>query len=172
MNALIISGRIGTKDIAKEDISKFVSSVRDYEWTGNNLYKPAKVCEVKPSFIQNTDIRDKFNPKQVNFDLFLIEENQHLGDFHQYKSDIEDRKKQLNDKIEIKRKDFMANYFPNETIDLNDKKNILNLIKCNKGRLIQSSNLNGRLSNYVNYLNSQQNFNNTFNFDFSQQKFK
>jgi hypothetical protein len=163
---MVISGRIGTKDIAREDIGNFISSIKDFEWTANNLYKPAKVCDVKPTFIQNLDLKNQYQAKQINFDLFLIEENQHLMDFHQYKADIEDRKKQLVEKIETKRKDFLANFFPNESIDSNDKKAIVNLIKNNKAKLIQNSNLNGKLTTYVNSLNVPQNFQN-FNFDFS-----
>jgi protease II len=166
MNTMVISGRIGTRDIAREDIGSFISSMKDFEWTANNLYKPAKICEVKPTFIQNTEIKNQYQAKQINFDLFLIEENQHLTDFHQYKADIEDRKKQMHEKIEIKKKDFIANFFPNESVDVNDKKSIINLIKANKSKLIQNSNLNSKLSTYVNSLNAPQNFN-KFNFDFN-----
>jgi hypothetical protein len=166
---MVVTGRIGNKDIASEPLNNFMSSVKEFEWTNNNLYKPAKVCDIRPTFVKpnTSDHKDHFHPKQINFDLFLIEENKYLANFQQYRSDIEDRKKQLIDKIDIKRKDFIVNYFPNDLKDTDDKQAVINQLKFSKAKVIQNSNLSTKLANYVSFLNtSQQNFNNTFNYNF------
>jgi hypothetical protein len=167
MNSMVITGRIGNKDIATESLNNFMSSVKEFEWTNNNIYKSAKVCDIRPTFVKPNDGNVHYQPKQINFDMFLIEENKYLANFQQYKSDIEDRKKQLTDKIEIKRKDFIANYFPNDLNEGDDKKAIINQLKFSKAKVIQNSNLSTKLGNYLSYLNnSQQNFNDTFNYNF------
>src|SRR4051812_43845680 len=85
-----ISGKIGNKEIANENVGHFIQSVKEFEWTGNQIYKPAKVCDIRPTFVKSSsESRDHYQPKQINFDLFLVDENKHLANFEQYKSDIE-----------------------------------------------------------------------------------
>jgi hypothetical protein len=164
---MAVSGRIGNKDIATESLNNFMSSVKELEWTNNNIYKPAKICDVRPTFVKPSSSTEHYNPKPINFDLFLIEENKYLANFQQYRSDLEDRKKQIIDKIDIKRKDFIVNYFPNDLKDTDDKEAVINQLKFSKAKVIQNSNLKSQLANYVSFLNSsQQNFNNTFNYNF------
>jgi hypothetical protein len=165
---MVISGRIGNKEIAAEHLDNFMTHVKENDWTSNNIYKTAKVCDIRPTFIKpQSEGKELYQPKSIDFSVFAIEENKYLANFQQYKSDIEDRKKQLLDKIEIKRKDFIVNYFPNDLKDTDDKKAIINQLKFSKAKVIQNSNLSTKLGNYLNYLNnSQQNFNNTFNYNF------
>jgi hypothetical protein len=169
-NNMVIGGRIGNKDIATDGINNFVQSMKEFEWTGNTIYKPAKVCDIRPTFVKSQGgsgtSGDHYQPKQINFDLFYIEENKYLANFQQYKSDIEDRKMQFLDKIETKKKDFAVSYFPNDLKDSDDKKTIIAQLKVSKSKVIQNSNLSSKLGNYLNHLNSQQNFNNNFNYNY------
>jgi hypothetical protein len=149
-----ISGAIGNKNIVKEDLSTFLSGIKDFEWTDNNIYKPAKVVEVRPTFVTNVnDQSSNFQPKNVNFDLFYVEENSHLQDFQQYKMDIENRRVQLGDKILSKKKEFVDTFFPGENVnESSNKKEILEYIKSNKAKIIANSNLNNKLGKYISYL--------------------
>lgn len=177
-NPYVISGKFGTKDIAREDLSTFMSSIKDFEWTDNNIYKPAKIVEVKPTFLNNRTSSSQsayYQPKNINFDVFYVEENSHLQDFQEYKADIENRRVQAQDKIMIKKKEFIENFFPGEKVnETSDKKEILEYIKNNKSKIVMNSNLNSKLGKYIGYLNSQQNMQNAnmnYNFEFGN-KFK
>lgn len=168
MNNFNISGKIGNKEIAREEINSFLSSVKEFEWTDNALYKPAKVVEVKPINISlKSNIREAgYQPKNINLDQFKIQENQRLADFQQYKADLEDRKNAQQEKITQKKQEFLNNFFPNEHVvtENSDKKEFLELIKENKVKLILNTpNLDSKLGKYVSYLTT---------FDFTQNKYK
>jgi hypothetical protein len=177
MSSLVISGKIGNKEIVTEDIQHFITSIKDCEWTDNNIYKPAKVVDVKPNFggKMSLQINESYQPRNANFDQFLVEENVHLQDFQQYKVDIEDRKIQQIEKIQTKKKDFIHTFFTlNESLSENSKKEeIIECIKTNKVNIIINSNLNQKLGKYISYLtsiDSQTNLNMNYTFDFTQQK--
>ena len=113
-NSLFIAGKIGTKDIAREDLNTFLSSIKDFEWTDNNIYKPAKVIEVNPMFAMQSSYDNKasnYQSKNINFDVFYVEENPHLQNFQEYRLDIENRRTQMQDKIIQKKKEFIDNDF-------------------------------------------------------------
>lgn len=172
MNSMMICGKIGNKEIAKDDISHFVSSVKDFEWTANNIYKPAKVVEVKPTFSNPKQSENPYQPHQAKIDSFLVEETNHLADFQQYKSQCEDRKYQQIGNIAQQRNDFIKNYFPLDNLsEDSEKTEIIAHIKMNKSKIVMNSNLNSKLGNYIGYLNSQQNLNSNYNFDFTKQKY-
>lgn len=158
INALFITGKIGNKEIAKEDLNTFLSSIKDFEWTDNNIYKSAKVCEVKPTFVQvQNSSTSIYQTKNVNFDVFYVDPNPHLENFQQYKSDIENRRTQIQDKIIHKNKEFIDNYLQGENLSENpDKKELIEAIKKNKLKIIQNSNLNSKLGRYIGYLTQQQ----------------
>ena len=130
-NPLFITGKIGNKDIAKEDLNTFLASIKDFEWTDNNIYKPAKVVEVRPTFLHNeSSPSSNYQGKNINFDVFYVDQNPHLQNFQQYKTDIENRRVQIQDKILQKNKEFIDNFFPGENLNENsDKKDLLEAIK-------------------------------------------
>ena len=160
MNTMYISGRIGNKEIAKDDIQHFVQSIKDFEWTANNIYKPAKVVDVKPTFYKGNNFNeDNYIPQSLNLnEQFQIEESSHLYDFQQYKTQCEDRKFQQLSHIAQQRNDFIKNFFPNGNLsEDSEKKEIIDQIKLNLTKIVLNSNLNSKLGNYIGYLNNVQN---------------
>jgi hypothetical protein len=167
-NPLFITGKIGNKEIAKEDLSTFLAGIKDFEWTDNNIYKSAKVVEVKPTFLHTESTSSPhYQNKNINFDVFYLDQNPHLQNFEQYKSDIENRRTQIQDKIAQKNKEFIENFFSGENLSENpDKKELLEAIRKNKIKIIQNSNLNSKLGRFIGYLTQQQNAGMNYNFEF------
>ena len=166
---LIIAGRFGNKDIAREDLNTFMSSIKDFEWTDNNIYKPAKMVEIKPTFVvSQTDNSSSFQSNLANIDQLYLEENNHIKDFQQYKTDCDSRRVQLQDKILQKKKDFIDTYFQyNEKInESSDKKDLVDAIKLNKIKIIENSALKEKLEKYIGYLKSQESAAINYQFDF------
>jgi hypothetical protein len=158
MNPYIIQGGIGNKQIVKEDLNTFLASIKDFEWTDNNLYKPAKVVEVKPTFATTSKYSyQPYESKNINFDIFYIEDSGVSTNFKQYRQDMENRRTVIQDKVQSKFKDFIDNYFPGEKIGEKDfKKELLELIKNNKLKIINNSSLSNKLNKYTGYLSQQQ----------------
>lgn len=166
---LIIAGRFGNKDIAREDLNTFMSSIKDFDWTDNNIYKPAKMIEIKPSFaITQTDNNISFQSNLSSIDQLLLEENNHIKDFKQYKADCDSRRVQLQDKILQKKKDFIDTYFQyNEKInESSEKKDLIDAVKLNKVKIIENSFLKEKLEKYIGYLKSQESAAINYQFDF------
>lgn len=160
----IIQGGIGNKQIVREDLNTFTMSIKDFEWTDNNLYKPAQVVEVKPTFATTSKYSYKnYESKKINFDAFYIDDSEVSNNFKQYRQEIENKRTVIQDKIQSKYKDFIDNYFPGEKIGEKDfKKELIELIKNNKLKIINNnSNLSNKLSKYTGYL-SQQHVQNDF----------
>jgi hypothetical protein len=153
MNAnMIMMGKIGGSVIVNEDINKFFSSIKDIDWTDNNIYKPAKICEVKPTFTVNSNhSEDKgFQSKISLFDQFLIEDNSnHLNDFKAYKSDFEDRMMKINEKIVTQKSDFLQFIGIDGVDEKSDKMKILEAINNNMSNIINNSKLKDKISNLV-----------------------
>lgn len=174
MNAnLFMMGKIGGSVIVNEDINKFFSSIKDIDWTDNNIYKPAKICEVKPTFAINSNhSQDKgFQSKISLFDQFLIEDNSnHLNDFQAYKSDFEDRMVKINEKITTQKNDFLQFIGVDGIDEKSDKTKILEAIKTNLSKIVSNSKLKDKIGNFfiaiehsnqnVNQPNAFQNMNN------------
>jgi len=163
-NPLLICGKIGNKEIVREDLNTFLSSIKDFEWTDNNIYKPAKVVDVKPLInLSKNNSYDRMNgyyqSKNVNFDVFYVEENSRLNDFQQYKLDIESRRTQMQDKILQKKKEFLNNFLPGENInESSEKKEIMETILNNRTKIIMNSDLNLKLAKFIGHLNSQKKY--------------
>lgn len=153
MNAnMFMSGKIGGSVIVNEDINKFFSSIKDIDWTDNNIYKPAKICEVKPTFAVNSShSQDKgFQSKISLFDQFLIEDNSnHLNDFKTYRSDFEDRMIKINEKIATQKNDFLQFLATDGIDEKSDKTKVLEAIKTNLSRLVVNSKLKDKIGNLV-----------------------
>ncbi len=167
-----ISGKIGDQEVIREDLNSFMTGVKDLQWTDNNLYKPAHSVEVKPTFVPcQFDRISNYQPKNINFDSFYLEENTNLNNFQQYKTDIETKRVQIQDKILNKKKEFIDTFFPGEGVNENsDKTKFLELIRINKSKIITTSNLNGKLGKFVGYLNNQPNVGSNYNFEFNKNK--
>ena len=149
---MIMMGKIGGSVIVNEDINKFFSSIKDIDWTDNNIYKPAKICEVKPTFTVNLNhSEDKgFQSKISLFDQFLIEDNSnHLNDFKAYKSDFVDRMMKFNEKIVTQKSDFLQFIGIDGVDEKTDKMKILEAININISNIINNSKLKDKIGNLV-----------------------
>ena len=162
---MLMTGKIGSSAIVNEDINRFFSAIKDIDWTDNNIYKPAKICEVKPTFEVNSNqssYSQAFQSKSGLFDQFIIEDNSnHLSDFQAYKSDIDDRMAKNLEKINTQKKDFILNILNTDGVDENsDKHTILEAIRINMVKIITNTKLKEKLGNYVNSLDNSNQFNN------------
>ena len=168
---LIIAGKIGNKEIAREDLNTFMSSIKDFEWTDNNIYKSAKFLEIKPTFVitQSDNNSNSFQSNLASIDQFYLEENNTLRDFQQYKSDCESRKVQLQDRILQKKKDFIAAYFAydEKLNEASEKRDLVDAIKLNKVKIIENSILKEKLEKYIGYMKSQEREAVNYQFDFN-----
>ena len=153
MNAnMFMMGKIGGSVIVNEDINKFFSSIKDIDWTDNNIYKPAKICEVKPTFTVNSNhSQDKgFQSKISLFDQFLIEDNSnHLNDFKTYKNDFENRMIIINEKITTQKNDFLQFIGADGVDEKSDKSKILEAIKTNLSKIVSNSKLKDKIGGLV-----------------------
>lgn len=153
MNAnMTMMGKIGGSVIVNEDINKFFSSIKDIDWTDNNIYKPAKICDIKPTFAINSNhSADKgFQSKVSLFDQFLIEDNSnHLNDFKTYRSDFEDRMMKINEKISTQKYDFLQFLAVDKIDEKSDKSKILEAIKTNMSKIVSNSKLKDKIGSLV-----------------------
>jgi hypothetical protein len=168
---LIISGKFGNKEIVREDLNTFMSSIKDFEWTDNNIYKSAKSVEIRPTFVvnQSDNNTNSFQSNLASIDQFYLEENNHLRDFQQYKTDCDSRKVQLQDKILQKKKDFLAAFFAydEKVNEASEKKDLIDAIKMNKVKIIENSHLKEKLEKYIGYMKSQESAAVNYQFDFN-----
>ncbi len=189
---MLLTGRIGGKVIVNEDINKFFDQIKDLDWTDNNIYKPAKICEVKPTFSVNARNPNQghFQSKLGFFNQYLIEDNSnHLNDFRTYKSDVENKYIRINDKISSQKNTFLNNINLNGINDSSSKSDILEGIKNNLSQIVNNSKLKEKIGNLVialenqsqnvnlnqgNNFNNNNNMNNNFNvnnnFGYNQQQ--
>jgi hypothetical protein len=155
-----MTGKIGGSLIVNEDINKFFSAIKDIDWTDNNIYKPAKFCEVKPTFTINSNhsYSQGFQTKATTFDQYLIEDNSnHLNDFKAYKSDIDDRMGKVIEKISTQKNDFLQLLGVDGLDETSDKSKILEAIKTNMSRIINNTKLKDKLGNLVALMENQNN---------------
>ena len=156
---MMLTGRIGGKVIVNEDINKFFEGIKDIDWTDNIIYKPAKICEVKPTFSTNNDKSHQipFQSKLPFFDQYLIEENSnHLNDFKTYRNDVEDKITRVNDRITSQKSEFLQMLNMDSLDESSKKQEILEGIKMNLARIINNSKLKDRLGHLVNSMENQQ----------------
>lgn len=161
----MITGKIGKREIVREEINSFIDSLKEYEWTDNNIYKTAKTADIRPTFNPKAYTNGNlYQKKNVNFDQFIVETNSRLSEFERYKYECENRRTKLQDEIAMKRKEFIEANFPRESVDI-DKKDLLELIKTNKMRiLLNDPNLKPRIDKVISSshevnLNTNSNFN-------------
>jgi len=170
---MLMMGKIGGSVIVNEDINKFFAAIKDIDWTDNNLYKPAKICEVKPTFTVNSthSCNQGFQSKLSMFDQFLIEDNSnHLNDFRAYKNDFDDRIIKINEKINTQKNDFLQILAVDGIDEKTDKSKTLEALKNNLSRIILNTKLKDKIGNLVsnqdqnntnvNFPNVNQNMNN------------
>ena len=166
-----IGGRIGNKEIAREDLNTFMSSIKDFEWTDNNFYKQAKSVEIKPTFVVNSteSPNQPFQGNLSNINQLLLEENTHMSDFQQYKYDCDNRRVQLQDKILQKKKEFVDTFFSlNDKIsESSEKKQLIEAIKLDKIKIIENSFLKEKLEKFIGYMKSQESAAVNYQFDFN-----
>jgi hypothetical protein len=168
---LFIGGRIGNKDIAREDLNTFMSSIKDFEWTDNNVYKQAKAVDIRPTFIvnQSESSNQSFQSNINNIDQLLLEENTHIRDFQQYKSDCDSRRVQFQDKILQKKKEFVDTFFSlnDKFSETAEKKELIDAIKLDKIKIIENSFLKEKLEKHIGYMKSQESAAVNYQFDFN-----
>jgi hypothetical protein len=166
---LMLTGRIGGSVIVNEDINKFFDQIKDLDWTDNNIYKPAKIVDVKPTFSVNLNSHNQghFQSKLGFFDQFLIEDNSnHLNDFKTYKNDVENKLIRSTDRI-ITQKDEFLQSIKLEGIDDSAKKSqILEAIKQNLSFIVNNnSKLKEKIGSLVNSIETQNTQNNQGNYN-------
>ena len=157
MNAnMMLTGKIGEKVIVNEDITKFFDQIKDISWTDNNIYKPAKICEVTPTFSDNrgNPHQGHFQSKLGFFDQYLIEDNSnHLNDFKTYKNEVEAKLTRVNDRINTQKNDFLQ--MIDGVDDSTKKPQILEGIKNNLSNIVNNSKLKDRIGHLVNAMENQ-----------------
>lgn len=168
MNAnIFMTAKIGGSAIVNEDINKFFAEIKDIDWTDNNIYKPAKICEVKPTFTINNNhsYAGGYQSKISLFDQFLIEDNSnHLNDFRAYKNDYDDRMTKVNEKINTQKNDFIQLLSSEGIDDLSDKQKILDGIRKNISKIISNTKLKDKLGHLANSIEqNNMNMNNANN---------
>jgi hypothetical protein len=143
---LCVEGFIGQINIVQVPYESFISTIKELEWTDNNLYKYATNCEVKPLFLSSTSIA---KPK-FNFNEIYVEESSRLDDFITYLNDMKTRRVNHQDVLEQEKTKFKQEIL--EGANLNDKSEILAVIKKDKKKIISNSNLKDKLGKYLTYL--------------------
>ena len=114
-NTTFICGKIGNKEIAKEDLPTFKSNLKETEWTQNPIYKNAK----------NADVQLTFNPKEkrnnnmpnfqrANIDSYLLEIGPYLSEFNNYANDCVSKNAKMADEVEQKKNEFIKTCFPSD----------------------------------------------------------
>lgn len=156
---MMLTGRIGGKVIVNADINVFFDQIKDLDWTDNNIYKPAKICEVKPTFSvnpRNISNQGNFQSKLGLFNQYLIEDNStHLNDFKTYKNDLESKYTKINDKISSQKTTFLNTININGVNELSSKADILEGIKSNLLQIVNNSKLKEKIGNLVNAMENQ-----------------
>jgi len=153
---MMLTGRIGGKVIVNEDINKFFDQIKDLDWTDNNIYKPAKITQVKPTFSTNQTNQGHFQSKLGFFDQYLIEDNSnHLNDFKTYKNDVESKYIRVNDRITTQKNDFLQLINVDGINDASKKSEILEGIKNNLSQIVNNSKLKEKIGNLVNAMENQ-----------------
>ena len=143
---LCVEGFIGQINIVQVPYESFISTIKELEWTDNNLYKCATNCEVKPLFLSSTSMA---KPK-FNFNEIYLEESSRLDDFITYLNDMKTRRVNHQDILEQEKSKFRQEIL--EGANLNDKSEILAVIKKDKKKILSNSNLKDKLGKYLTYL--------------------
>lgn len=161
---MMLTGRIGGKMIVNDDINNFFEQIKDLDWTDNNIYKPAKIVEVKPTFSveQHNSNQGHFQSKLGFFDQFLVEDNSnHLNDFKTYKNDVESKRIRVSDRINSQKDEFLQSINLDGVDDSSKKSEILDSIKNNLSQVVNNNNkLKEKIGSLVNMMDSQNNQNN------------
>ena len=155
---MMMTGRIGGKVIVNEDINKFFDQIKDLDWTDNNIYKPAKICSVKPTFSvgEKNSQQGHFQSKLGFFEQYLIEDNSnHLNDFKTYKNDVESKHSRVNDRILSQKNEFMQMINLDGVDDSAKQSQILEGIKNNLAQIVNNSSLKNKIGSLVNAMENQ-----------------
>lgn len=152
MNSGFIIGKIGNKEIAKEEIRTFIERNKEVEWTTNSIYKGATLAEVKPVFSMNKnadDLLSKYNVGEI--ERMLIKDDK-LSSYCDYMAELGEKDIRLIDKIAANREKIMG-MTTTDTFS-KSKTDVINHLKFNwKSTLLSSKELQSVLSPQIqNYL--------------------
>jgi hypothetical protein len=141
-----VEGFIGQINIVRVPYETFITTIKEYEWTDNNLYKYATPCEVKPLFFTSNTT----STQKINFNEIYLDESSRYDDFITYSNDMKVRRDNHQEILNAEKNKFRQEIL--EGANLNDKSEILAIIKKDKKRIISNSNLKDKLGKYLTYL--------------------
>lgn len=151
-----ITGKFGFRDIAKEDLNTFMANLKSTEWTNNSIYQHAKNVNVTTSLSSNKNIKEPISQRKSNFDSLYLNLSSNLFEFGNYKNEIIERKKKNDEDIDLRKKEFLWRFFPQEMNDPGIDQ-LLAKISADKGGYIsQDSTLKSKLDHVLMYLNQKQ----------------
>lgn len=118
-NATFISGKIGNKEIAKEDLPTFKSNLKETEWTQNPIYKNAKNADVQLTFNPKENRNNMPNFQRANIGSYLLDIGPYLSEFNNYANDCLSKNAKMADEVEQKKNEFIKSCFPSDaSIDM------------------------------------------------------
>ena len=149
-NVMFIIGKIGNKEIIKEDLNTFMNYTKKADWTTNPYYKAASNATVSPTFKlnnQSNNTMTKFSENILN--NFLVNDTS-LDQYYNFIQEIESNNMKSYDKIEYN-KQKMANFLGTSSI----KEDIIAKLNNNwKNICLTNNELSSILSSHKQYLNS------------------
>ena len=106
--------RFGKKRVIAQDLTTFLNSIKQAEWTNNPAYLPAKDIEVKPTFNIN-HMENNINnfPKYSNTvdKLYLHLNKINIPDYMNYANEINIRQSKIDNYVKKEKENFIKNNF-------------------------------------------------------------
>lgn len=148
-----IMGKIGNKEIVKEDIKTFIKSTKELDWTTNPIYRGATNAKVTPTFSLNKNQDNTITKFSENvFSNYLVNENGLLDNYYNFCSQYENQNLRVFDKIEANKQKLCQS---GGIRDSSIKEEIISNLNNNwKKAVTNSSELSNLLIPYRAYLNN------------------
>ena len=106
--------KFGKKRVIAQDLTTFLNSIKQAEWTNNPAYLPAKDIEVKPTFKINQNENNMNNfPKYSNTvdKLYLHLNKINIPDYMNYANEINIRQSKIDNYVKKEKENFIKNNF-------------------------------------------------------------
>ena len=134
--------KFGKKRVIAQDLTTFLNSIKQAEWTNNPAYLPAKDIEVKPTFKINQNENNLNNfPKYSNTvdKLYLHLNKINIPDYMNYVNEIKIRQNKIDSHVKKEKENFITNNFG-----------------FNEGKLDMNTILGTIRNNYMSFISKDQ----------------
>lgn len=150
-----IMGKIGNKEIIREDIKSFMKSSKELDWTTNPIYRGATNAIVKPTFSLNKKEDENIMTKYSDNVLgnFIVNDQGLMDSYYNFCQTYENNNMKVFDKIEANKYKICS--LGELQCNSNIKEDIINSLSNNwKKAVLNSNELTNIMIPYKAYLNN------------------